>query len=138
MKNWLKKRIIKLLTFIGLSSFTTKDGNSYRVTGYYYCYNFKDGQRKFVRCHKLFANMIGGYGVCGCYIPFEEVRSIGFSFRRWFFFKESIRQRRYYIKKDLEAFRFMRSMPKGLTEKEYDDIAWEKTWEKMKKDMAIK
>jgi hypothetical protein len=132
MRNWIKTRFIKLITFIGLSSFQTKDGSSYRVTGYYYCYNFRGGNRKFVRCHKLFANMIGGYGVCGCYKPFHEVSSVRFSFRRWFFFKESINrffaQRRRQIKRDKASFKFLRSIEKGLTEKEYEDVAWDMTW----------
>lgn len=129
MKNWIKTRIIKLFTLIGFSSFQIKDKNSYggvrsyRVTGYYYCYTFADGDRKFVRCPKLFANMIGGYGVCGCYIPFHKVDSIGFSFRRKFFFMESLRTNKHKIARDKDSFDFLRSVPKGLTLKEYEDYA---------------
>lgn len=131
MKNWIKTRIIKLLTLIGLSSFQVKDKysiggvRSYRVTGYYYCYTFADGNRKFVRCPKLFANMIGGYGVAGCYIPFHDVDGLKFSFKRWFFFREALRTNKHRIKKDSDSFKFLKSVPKGLTEKEYEDYALE-------------
>jgi len=131
MKNWIKTRIIKLITLIGLSSFQVKDKHSiggvrsYRVTGYYYCYTFADGNRKFVRCPKFFANMIGGYGVAGCYIPFHEVDGLGFSFKRWHFFREALRTNRKRIENDSDSFKFLRSVPKGLTAKEYEDYALE-------------
>ena len=138
MKNWIKTRIIKLITLIGLSSFQVKDKHSiggvrsYRVTGYYYCYTFADGGRKFVRCPKFFANMIGGYGVAGCYIPFHEVDGLGFSFKRWYFFREALRTNRERIESDRDSFNFLRETPKGLTKKKYEDYAFESIWSDLK------
>ena len=128
MKNWIKKRLIKLFTCIGLSSFQTKDGRSYRVTGYYFCYNFSDGDRRFVRCHKVFANTIGGSGVAGVQISFKDVSSIKFSLKRWHFFRDSFKSRKRQIKKDKDTFDFLKSIEKGLTKNEFEDLAWELTW----------
>ena len=115
LKQWIKTRIIKLFTIVGLSSFQTID-SSYRVTGYYYIYKPVDGDRRLIPCPKLFANTIGGYGVCGNYIPFHEVTGLGFSFKRWFFFKRSLKRWKRY-KYEWSKFIFFITLPKNATEK---------------------
>ncbi len=86
---FLKGTWIKLIALKHFSSFTIKDGSSFRVTSFYYIYTFANGERKFIPVPWIFANSIGGYGVCGWYIPFREVKSIRYKFNkaRWFFYK---------------------------------------------------
>lgn len=119
MKNWLKTRWIKLITIVGFTDFTTKDG-SWRVSGYYFQYKTIDGDRRLIPCPKLLANTIGGSGVCGWYIYFHEVDSIQFRFKkcRWWFFKRSLNRWKRYRSEWKRLWFFLR-LPKGLTE---DDI----------------
>src|SRR5690606_19234687 len=57
------------------STFSVKGdtAHSYRFTGFYFIYEFSDGDRKLIECEKEDANGIGGVGVCGAYHKFEDV-----------------------------------------------------------------
>jgi len=147
MKNFFKAIYIKLFTIVGLSSFTVvKDlGNmkyksSYRVTGYYFIYTFSDGDRKLIPCPWLFANGIGGYGVCGAYVPFSEVHSINFSFKRWFFFKHYYgwEIKRLYSKENLRTLRMFYFRKQGVNRQVLQDELFDRMFEKMRKDALKK
>jgi len=137
MKNFLKTLYIKLFTIVGLSSFTRERNGSisyYRVTGYYYIYTYSDGERLLIPCPWIFANAIGGYGVCGAYIPFTEVHSIGFSFKRWFFCKQYYTNgiKRIYTKENLLTLREFYFKQQGRNKIAIQDELFDKVFAKMR------
>ena len=106
-------------------SFTTKDGSSYRITGYYYRYYYNDGKSSDpYPCKRSDANCIGGYGVCGAYIPFSEVTSIKLKLNkaRVFFFKQYLRKsENEYILEYRKKVELLKSFPQNLSKEELEE-----------------
>lgn len=136
MKSIFKIIAIKLFTIVGIASIY--DGKHwYRVTGFYYRYRYQNGSFRYPKpCHRIFANAIGGYGICGWYPLIQDVVSFRLSFRRprFFFFKEHMRHLWWSLfnpKNDSSAiFRYrigylVATTPKGMSEQQYEDYILE-------------
>lgn len=118
----------KLLCFRAFSSFEYGSEKSvvkhdYRVTGFYYVYTTSDGERKIMSVKKRSANHVGGYGVCGVIVPFDKIRLTDFKLkRRWCFFKVKRKYINWMINKDRDNYKLYKSLPKGLSSSELEDI----------------
>lgn len=125
-KNWLKKMFL----FQGFTTFQIKDGSKFRFTGFYYIYQFKDGnERKFQPCKRKYGNAAGGTGICGWYTEFENITitSIKFTKAKWTCRKYEGHDR--FVKRSEDSFKFLYSMPTGLTSKEYNELAMDRAVE---------
>ena len=122
----------KLFCFRAYSSFEYGSKNSvvkhsYRVTGFIYVYTTSDGERKFVNVRKRNANHVNGYGVCGVIVPFDQIKLSGFSIKRRRHFRKVNRKHiNWLIKKDRDNYKFYKSLPKGLSNNELEDIILDK------------
>jgi hypothetical protein len=120
----LKEFILKWFTIPGIMSFTNK-GSSYRITGYYYRYYYKDGScTDPYPCNRKDANCIGGYGVCGCYIPFNDVEKITARFKkvRFFFLLQYLScQEREYMIEYKKKVTLLKSFPEKLSREDMHD-----------------
>lgn len=125
MKQPLINFFLKWFTVPGFMSFTTKDGNSYRITGYYYRYYYDNGKCSDpYPCERSDANCICGYGVCGAYIPFSEVKSIKLKLNkgRFFFFKQYLQKsEKEYILENRKKVALLKSFPQNLSKEELDE-----------------
>ena len=130
----LETILIKLITIVGFTSFY-HNKSRFRVEGFYYRYIYKDGKTSDPKqCHRLFANCIGGYGICGSYPLLSEVRlkDLRFSINsaRWFFFRQHwsglwydlIRPNIYHNTFTDWKYSFRTSRyPKRMTQDEYNE-----------------
>lgn len=104
-------------------------GREYRLTQYYYVYDLKDSNdRKFACVDKKYANVVGGTGVGSCIAPISEIKILErkSTYLNSFTDLEKKQQTKQYRKdtdEEKSKYVFLRSMPKGLTEKEYIKIA---------------
>lgn len=125
-KKYIFVIFLKYFTIPGFMSFKLNDGSSYRITGYYYRYYYNNGKSTDpYPCSRFKSNCIGGYGVCGAYVPFSEVKSIKFTFNkaRLFFFKEYLNQsKKQYLKEYNKKVNLLRSFPNKLSKKELDEM----------------
>ncbi len=114
---------------INSSTFSQKGrpDSSYRFTGYYYIYEFVDGNRKLLPCSKEDANAIGGVGACGMYLKFDEV-VIGERLSKFGdgFSEEDKKQEssfhQHQIDEAKKAIEFYKALPEKLTEKNVTKI----------------
>jgi hypothetical protein len=123
---------------INKSTFSEKNrpDSSYRFTGYYYIYEFADGNRKLLPCNKEDANAIGGVGVCGCYIKFEDA-IIGERLSKYgdAFTEEEKEQENTFnqhrIDESKKVLEFYKALPAKLTEKNVQQIHMDYIMENM-------
>lgn len=89
----LKGLFIKMLAIRAFTNFTVQSDSlntsEFRTTGYYLIYRFSNGQRELISCPWILSNAIGGYGVCGWYTEYKNVKKLSFKFKkvRVFFWK---------------------------------------------------
>lgn len=109
-------------TTIGKSIFEYK-GSTYRLTGYKYIYRFKGGDSKFASVNKQDANAVSGYGVCGVIADLDKViftnETTPWSYERLREVENSFKLR---VETEKYLYEFLKSLPQGLTEDEYEDI----------------
>lgn len=124
---WLKLTVIP-----GWHSFKIKDGSRFRVTGFYYIYRSADGERRLIQCPRIFANALGGYGVCGWYTEFENIESIELgNFKiRWHFIRRDFLRMKW--RKEWKRFIFFYRLPQGLTEDELWDLNFKEIMKNIK------
>lgn len=146
MKRLYKIIYIKLLTIVGIASIY--DGKHwYRVTGFYYRYQYADGRYRDPKpCHRFFANAIGGYGISGWYPLIEHVVAFRLDLRkqRLFFFRQHLNHLwwslwnpdnyRSLIYKYKIGFQISR-MPKLMYEQQYEDYILDKAVKSALKSM---
>ena len=123
-------------TKIGRSIFEYK-GNNYRLTSYMYVYRNKDGHiYKYAFVNKEDANAVGGSGVGGGIFDLDKVKFLD---RETTWDDDILKQEQQHvnrlIEEDEKKFEFIKSMPLGLTEEEYDEIALKKAVDSAMKSM---
>jgi hypothetical protein len=120
----MKKIIARLLAVPGFSSFV-KDGDLYRVTGFYYRYQFQDGTYSDpYRCSRLSSNCIGGSGICGIVLPFEEVDGWGLKIdrARFHFFIRFLKSgKNPLIKQQKEKTKILKKMPSNMDREAFEE-----------------
>ena len=125
----IKFFLIKLFTFRAFTSFEWGSEksvvkHSYRVTGFYYVYTTSEGDNIYINVPKWKATHVGGDGVASIIVPFNEIQLTKFKIRkRWFLYKIYRNERKWLIKKDREKYKLYKSLPKGLSNKELQDMA---------------
>jgi hypothetical protein len=133
LKKFLKRKMNKcLLLPVGLAGFKAEAfGMSYyRVTGFYYVYQPIDGDRLIVECLWWNSTHIGGAGVAGTILPYDEVTFTGWKFRRWRLFKRWLYKlirtkaeyRRFDDRINRNRYKFLKSLPKGMTTEAISEI----------------
>lgn len=100
---------------------------SYRLQSWKYIYRFSDGSCEFATVNKVSANGVSGYGISGIVIELNKIKWLK---RTTSFGKEFIQQKKQSNKRrvlaEKEKYKFLKSLPKGLSRKEYDEILIEK------------
>lgn len=103
-----------------------KHGGEFRLSGYYYVYNTKDGERIFACVNKNCANAVSGVGVCGIILMVEDVEFLPRISK--YGHKEN---RKRMIDQDRWKYHFLKSLPLGLTKRQVDNRSMKKILDEM-------
>lgn len=115
-------------TVIDETTFEYK-GREYRLTGYYYVYNFKDSNdRRFACVDMMYANAVSGYGIAGCIAPISEIKILE---RKSIYLnsftdlekKQQSKQFRKDTDEEKSKYVLLKTMPKDLTEEQFTKIS---------------
>ncbi len=123
-------------TRIGQTLFKYKD-RRYRLVGYIFSYNFSDGSKKYASVNKEDANCIEGVGVAGTIAPLEDVEFLS---KTTTWDEETLigdeQTEKIHIEEDKRIFDFIKTLPIGLTQKEYRKIAMARTMASFKNKLS--
>lgn len=120
----MKAIIYKALCVVGLTKIMYKN-DWYRLSGYYYTYQSANGHKRFIRVPKIFSNSVSITGVCGFIIGYDQIQELKFGIvGKGFFFREEMRTK-FRRKYEWKKFWFFVRLPKGTTEEQIMDLAFE-------------
>jgi hypothetical protein len=101
--------------------------NTYRLSGYYFAYVTSNGEQLLARVKKLQANAVSGSGIAGCIVPIDQIEFLG----RLSKHPGNGGRDAERIKQDRSKYKFLKSLPKGLT----SDVVSEMHIDKLMDDM---
>lgn len=97
-------------------------GNSFGLQRWLYIYNFSDGGNIFATVNFKNANGVSGSGVSGIVIEISKIKWLDkktlFSET---FINERILSNSKRILEDYELYKYLKSLPKNMSKKEYED-----------------
>lgn len=116
-------------TEINRTTFTVEEGTfkgtQFRLTGYMFIYITSDNERMYAHVSRRCANAVSGASVCGCIV---FVNQISINERISLYgnkstLKEINQHSTYLVKEDKRKYKFLKSLPEGLTKEQVSKIS---------------